>query len=719
MYSIIRDTRSLLDDFNRHLHSEDTQGLVKWLDALLQGDLSPDVEMPDGEPPLSYLLSVFRAESSPEQASALTRASAELLASTVARLSDTGSGRQGVVDRLSDLLTLFESLPAPDRTSAMLLDLFQSVGELGTSTDGRDIRRQILLALAISPPVSDPESAERIFDSQLTNPALAVAAFTGLRRLSLDSAIKKVPILLGVLSSADIPGHTALWGLLRDLEIEPDRAPLLREVIDTHPDVATLFFSILRDMHAQENFPRALTAMQPVERTSGPQYWTNASVLALAGDDDPVVKITGMARNLVLNAFDDGWTGPPFDPIKLAHMRRITLHPTANVSDARILVNDHVPIIEYNPNLSKNRMRFSLAHELAHTFFPDYHEMVRYRGEHTDSRGDDWQLELLCNVAAAEMTMPIGSLPDTAAFDLTIGGILKLQRQFRVSTEAILLRIAKLTDQPCSMFLASRLPAAGDDPRYRVDYTHPSRSWPYSLRRGLALPVSTVLRDCSALGETAIGDETWARDLPPLHVEAAAVSPYPGQSFPRVAGLLRPTERVKHSGTLFRVVRGDATRPRGKGLRIIAHVVSNRVARWGAGFGLAIARKWPQVQEEYLKWARLPLNVRLGATHLTEIDGSIAVFHMIAQSGFGPSPKPRIRYSQLYHCLDILAEVAVRQNATVHMPRIGSGQAGGNWQLIADMVKDAVSTQGVDVTVYVPPGEDTRAPAPRGFDFSS
>lgn len=46
--------------------------------------------------------------------------------------------------------------------------------------------------------------------------------------------------------------------------------------------------------------------------------WTNPSVRRLAGDDDPFAVITRQAQALAIRAMDEGWSGPPFDPIALA-----------------------------------------------------------------------------------------------------------------------------------------------------------------------------------------------------------------------------------------------------------------------------------------------------------------------------------------------------------------------------------------------------------------
>src|SRR5439155_16903778 len=134
--------------------------------------------------------------------------------------------------------------------------------------------------------------------------------------------------------------------------------------------------------------------------------WTNPSVKALAGSVDPIKVISDKTRGLVLRAMDDGWQGPPFDPFWLAQYLGLPTVPRDDILDSRVLANPSGKIeIEYNPNQPRNRIRFSVAHEIAHTLFPDYVRITRNRTGKA-IRPDDWQLELLCNISAAEILMP-------------------------------------------------------------------------------------------------------------------------------------------------------------------------------------------------------------------------------------------------------------------------------------------------------------------------
>ena len=73
---------------------------------------------------------------------------------------------------------------------------------------------------------------------------------------------------------------------------------------------------------------------------------------------------------------------------------------------------------------------------------------------------------------------------------------------------------------------------------------------------------------------------------------------------------------------------------------------------------------------------------------------------MVSQHGYGPSPRPRIRYDALQACLRLLAKVATECSASVHMPRIGCGEAGGSWGIVQELVETELVTRGVVVTVY-------------------
>ena len=86
--------------------------------------------------------------------------------------------------------------------------------------------------------------------------------------------------------------------------------------------------------------------------------------------------------------------------------------------------------------------------------------------------------------------------------------------------------------------------------------------------------------------------------------------------------------------------------------------------------------------------------------------------------GYGPSQKPRLRYSALQSCLEKLAREAMKMGASIHMPRIGTGQAGGAWGLVQQLIDETLCRHGLKVTVYELPdtATTTKLPQPSLFD---
>lgn len=427
--------------------------------------------------------------------------------------------------------------------------------------------------------------------------------------------------------------------------------------------------------------------------------WTNQSVLRLAAKGDPVAEIVARARSVVHQAREEGWSGPPFDPIELAQRLALNVVAREDVSDARTVpVAGSRARIEFNPLRPRGRVNYSVAHEIAHTLFPDFHECIRHRVSRPNMQGDEWQLEMLCNIAAAELLMPVGSFPDLRDAGLSIDRLMHLRSEFAVSAEAILIRVARLTRSPCAVFATSAIEHSGSI-RYKIDYSIGSRSWPNRLTPGSFLPKHTTVANCTAIGFTSIGDEAWGRKR--LHVEAVGIPPYPGGTLPRVVGIVTPIADVPKQFTAIRYVTGDCLQPHGSDSQIIAHVVNDSAYRWGGGFALAVKKKYPEVQEDFLNWVgRDRSKLKLGTSRLARAGHGLWVYSMVAQRGYGPSDIPRIRYQPLVECLRRLGEIALEMDASVHMPRIGCGQAGGDWKVVEELIDDALSVRAVQVSVY-------------------
>lgn len=450
--------------------------------------------------------------------------------------------------------------------------------------------------------------------------------------------------------------------------------------------------------------------------------WTNKSVLALARDGDPVEAITTRARDAVAQALDRGWTGPPFDPIKLAAIMGLEITANSELRDARTVPAARNELrIEFNPSRPRGRMRFSITHEIAHTFFPDCGEKVRNRGHHTSLQNDEWQIEALCNIAATELLMPFGAMRESQPSSLDIHRVLELQRKFDVSTEAVTIRLAETSDELLASFCASVRPGDHRD-QLGIDYVISSPGWPAAFSpTAIRLPLGSAVHRCMGVGHSAQGVEKWTERGGRLRVDAVGIPPYPGSDRPRVVGLLRPNTRsLDEASPAIAYVFGDATKPSRDGKRMIVQVVNDKTANWGgAGFASAIRREYPVVQEAFKTWASSSTrSLILGAVHFSEVTADLMVASIVAQHGYGPSDRPRIRYQALGAGLRAAAELASKNDAHVHMPRIGTGHARGEWPLIQEMIRNEFGRREVPVTVYDPPGSTPKQPDQTSLQFA-
>ncbi|MGW6220739.1 macro domain-containing protein [Streptomyces olivaceus] len=152
----------------------------------------------------------------------------------------------------------------------------------------------------------------------------------------------------------------------------------------------------------------------------------------------------------------------------------------------------------------------------------------------------------------------------------------------------------------------------------------------------------------------------------------------------------------------IRYVWGDATVPSVKGVKVIAHVC-NDLGGWGKGFVLAVSRRWPEPEAAYRAWHRdrAANDFGLGAIQLVRVETYVWVANMIGQRGMRTGSKGvPVRYEAIDTALGRLADRAIELGASVHMPRIGCGLAGGKWSRVEPLIGERLAGRGVPVTVY-------------------
>ena len=148
-------------------------------------------------------------------------------------------------------------------------------------------------------------------------------------------------------------------------------------------------------------------------------------------------------------------------------------------------------------------------------------------------------------------------------------------------------------------------------------------------------------------------------------------------------------------------IKGDATSPNSPGNKIITHIC-NDIGGRGKGFVLALSKKWKVTEEAYRQWYKSQEEFSLGDVQFVHVADDIYVANMIGQQGIYKNTNglPPIRYEAVRQCLKKVALFAMEQKASIHMPRIGCGLAGGKWEFIEQIIKEELIDKEIAVTVY-------------------
>lgn len=458
-----------------------------------------------------------------------------------------------------------------------------------------------------------------------------------------------------------------------------------------------------------ENFVKGLISEKlsivKKQKQFTPEKWKHQSVVKLIDESlskNPIEEIKERARNLVLKGFENGWSGPPFNPIELVKILGMDIKPDENVLDASItpIKKGHLQIV-YNPFQKPTRVNFSIAHEIAHSLFSDCEEQVRNREEKPRA---NWELEFLCNMAASEILLPYAQFSNEANnTPLDLESLLTLSNKYQASLESVFLRFTEVVDKDCAIAIAS----FDSESKLDIEYFKPSGQSSLAIERGFQIPQTSKLCECKSPGWTARGIEDWSVfDGKKQNIYGIGLPPLKRENKPRVGIFFVPVDYKTRSIDKSKIVLeyGDATKPRGKGVKIIAQVV-NTSGGLGFGFGKSLSKNYPVVKEELAKWSKNKKLFRLGSSNLVKVNDELYVFQMLAQKGlFTKDGEIPLKYTCLQTCLSSLANEALDLKASIHMPQIGAGQAKGDWNLILGMIHDELISKSISVNIYILPG---------------
>jgi Zn-dependent peptidase ImmA (M78 family) len=187
-------------------------------------------------------------------------------------------------------------------------------------------------------------------------------------------------------------------------------------------------------------------------RVGGHRY-SDPDVLALISSTgelvDPRSAVLHQARtlNAQYRQFDTTFKDP-LERVKIiASLQGIKVMPMnlernrGEKRDAVLMPTEAGKQILYNPNSPKQRIAFSIAHEISHTFFPS-NGGARFRNVHKSDSREANELERLCDLGAGEILMPIEDFQRVAGGLYTLNAVDRLAAFFGSSFEATVYRLS-------------------------------------------------------------------------------------------------------------------------------------------------------------------------------------------------------------------------------------------------------------------------------------
>lgn len=151
---------------------------------------------------------------------------------------------------------------------------------------------------------------------------------------------------------------------------------------------------------------------------------------------------------------------------------------------------------------------------------------------------------------------------------------------------------------------------------------------------------------------------------------------------------------------ITRYIIGDITETE---LKYIAHGV-NCQNKMGSGVAKALFTAIPAVKREYHDYCRydkpedLLGRVNIVPDYLSSRD--ITVFNMFTQLNYGYDGNKYVNYGAIVRCFDQLAnKIKWMKGKTIAIPKIGCGLAGGDWNIVEQLINDTVGDE-LEIWVY-------------------
>ena len=149
----------------------------------------------------------------------------------------------------------------------------------------------------------------------------------------------------------------------------------------------------------------------------------------------------------------------------------------------------------------------------------------------------------------------------------------------------------------------------------------------------------------------------------------------------------------------MKFVKGDVTQPGSRNVDLVVHCV-NGAYKMGSGVALALMERWPVVRKIYMAQDSL----ELGSVHFVNVQKETWVANLVGQPDVRSTALPvPLDYSALRAGMDEVARWSTKVEdlgwtVSLHLPRIGCGLAGGDWNTVALILNDKL--KNFPVTIY-------------------
>lgn len=232
---------------------------------------------------------------------------------------------------------------------------------------------------------------------------------------------------------------------------------------------------------------------------------------------------------------------PPIDPRVLAAWQGVDRVEEASIGWSGSLVQTQSAfVITVNRRDHPRRQRFTICHEVSHTFMPGFWLEPQFRCTPAARPApSDKELEGMCDIGASELLLPRAHVTaDLHGRDFGFDAVDVISGRYDASVLASAIRVVDLHHRPAILVKLSLknkpkdLPGAA--PMLRIDWVHSQGRWPFVPRHksvGNGNPLNDVVAGANLDGHYDLHDLLGHHDpvfisaRPYLHTSTAGVQP--------------------------------------------------------------------------------------------------------------------------------------------------------------------------------------------------